>query len=93
MIYRPYIIDAENKSHSVLGALILYELAYMFWALTLFNSRISSAIAGLAGILLLIATVWLGWVCYHLYSTSIYFFILLLLWILYLQNYTLNVME
>lgn len=91
MVYKPYIVDTAHHSNIVLIAVILYELGLVFWSLSLFHSRINRGTAGVAGIALLATTVWLGWVCYHFYPDTIYIFLLLLLWSLYLQDYTFNV--
>ena len=91
MVYKPYIIDSYLGKRKVLYALIYYELAYVYWATTLFKSRLNRGMALVAAIILLASTFWLGWVCYHIDNNSIYIFLLLLLYTIYLQNYTILV--
>lgn len=91
MVYKPYILDTNNGRSVVMQALIMYIAAQIFWSLALFHSRVNRGTAGLAAVLLLAATVWLGWVCYHFVKDTIFIFLLLLIWCLYLQDYTYNV--
>ncbi|CAH6419710.1 Hypothetical protein HVR_LOCUS786 [uncultured virus] len=91
MVYRPYILDRANGKNIILWALILYVVAQIAWAVALFHSRINRGTAGVAIILFLAATVWLGWTCYHLDKGTIYIFLVLLFWCFYLQTYTSNV--
>lgn len=91
MVYRPYIIERSLGRTTVMIALILYVLAEMFWSLVLFHSRINRGSADLAAVLLLAATVWLGWVCYQYSPNTIFIFILLLAWCFYLIDYTFSV--
>ena len=91
MVYKPYILDSYNNGKKVLYALIFYELAYMYWSTTLFKSRVERGLALVASVFLVAATIWLGWVCYHYDKNTIYIFILLLLFSLYLQIFTIYV--
>jgi hypothetical protein len=91
MVYQPYILDRANNRYVVITALVLFIFAQIFWSLALFHSRINRGTAGLAGVLLLAATVWLGWVCYHFVPQIIVIFLVLLAWTFYLQAYTYNV--
>lgn len=88
MIYVPF---KNDKTSTTLVALVLYELAFIFWSTTLFHSRVDRGTSLLAGILFIVATIWLGWICYNLDKNTIYIFIVTLLWSLYVENYTLNV--
>lgn len=91
MVYRPYLISRDQGSSVVFFALIFYLIALVFWSIALFHSQINQGAAGIAAVLLMAATVWLGWVCYHLYRPSVYVFLLILLWTFYLQYYTYQV--
>jgi len=91
MVYKPYILDSYNNGKKVLYALIFYELAYMYWATTLFKSRVERGLALVASVFLVAATIWLGWVCYHYDNNTIYIFIIILLFSLYLQVFTIYV--
>lgn len=91
MVYKPYIIDRANGRSVVIQALIWYVFSQMFWSAVLFHSRSNRTTGGIAGFTLLATTIWLGWTCYNLNKESIYIFLLLLLWALYLQIYTYDV--
>ena len=86
--YRPYVIDTENKRQVVLLALFLYILAQAFWSTALFHSQIDRGTATFSLVFLLSATVWLTWVCYNLNKSTIFVSLLLLVWTLYLCQYT-----
>lgn len=88
MAYRPYIMNRAHGNDQVLWALIFFTIAYMYWSTALFQSEFDRS-AGLVGtIMLLASTVWLCWVCYHQFPDTVFFSLLLLAWVMYLQYYT-----
>ena len=91
MLYKPYVLDSYANQKTVLYALIYYELAYVYWSTTLFKSRLERGQALVASVILLGTTIWLGWVCYHYDKNTIYIFLILLLYTLYLQLFTVYV--
>lgn len=91
MIFKPYKIDRNSGGNNVLFCLFFYLFAYIFWSTALFHSRVDRGLATTSGFLLLTATVWLGWVCYHFVEWSIFIFLILLAWCIFLQQYTANV--
>jgi hypothetical protein len=91
MTYKPYVIDRAGGNNVILYALIFYILTYIIWATTLFNSRTNRGVPGLASLFLLATTIWLGWSCYNLYPDTIYIFLILLAWSLFIIEYTFNV--
>jgi hypothetical protein len=91
MLYKPYILDSYANQKTVLYALIYYELAYAYWSTTLFKSRLERGLPLVASVILLGTTIWLGWVCYHYDKNTIYIFLILLLYTLYLQIFTIYV--
>lgn len=91
MVYKPYKIDKSNGKRYVMWAIIYFVIAQVFWAIATFHAQVDGGTAGIAGYLLLAATVWLGWVCYNLNKSTIYIFLILLIWTFYLQAYTYDV--
>lgn len=92
MCYKPLMIERYiNKSHIVFYAVILYVLTQTFWALSLFYSRINRGLPTLMGIFYIAAAVWLAWVCYQFDNYNIYIGILIIIWTLFLETYTLSV--
>lgn len=91
MVITPYRIDQANCKYYTFWAIIFYCFALLFWSVALFHSLVGQGTAGVASIILLAATIWLGWVCYHLHPNSILIFFLLLFWTYYLITYTYNV--
>lgn len=87
MVYKPYKLDKRNGGHYVFWALIYFVIAQVLWAVACFHSQPEGGTVGLLGFILLAATVWLGWCCYNLDKSTIYIFILVLLWTFYLQAY------
>lgn len=91
MVYKPYMVERAMGRNTILVAVIMYVVAEIAWSLTLFHTRINRGTAGIASILLLAATVWIGWICYQYFKETIFIFLLLLAWVFYLQDYTYNV--
>ncbi len=105
MVYKPYLIEKSYRKYDdvpvesgfdrgdnyVMIALVLYVLMQIIWAVAMFHTRIEHGYAAVTIILYAITTVWLGWVCYHYDKSSIYIFIILLLWTFYLLLYTIDV--
>jgi hypothetical protein len=91
MSFRAYLVDRNNKSSVVLYAVIFYVLLQIMWGLTLFHMDINDGSAGIFSIGLISATVWLVWVCYHFFKDTIFIGILLIIWSLFIQDYTIRV--
>lgn len=91
MCYRPYLVDRNNKSSVTLYAIIFYVVIQIMWGLTLFHANINEGSAGVFAIGLISATVWLVWVCYHFFKDTIFIGILLILWSLFIQDYTIRI--
>jgi hypothetical protein len=93
MSYKPFIIETytNKQSHIVFYAIILYVLTQTFWALSLFYSRVNRGLPTLMGIFYIAAAVWLTWVCYQFDNYNIYIGILIIIWTLFLETYTLSV--
>jgi hypothetical protein len=91
MSFRPYLVDRNNKSSVMLYAIILYVVFQILWGLALFHRDLNEGSAGIFGLAFISATVWLVWVCYHFFKDSIFIGILLILWSVFIQDYTIRV--
>ena len=88
MVYNPIKCD---KTTIVLVALVLYQVAYIWWSTTLFHNKTNRSTAMLTGMGVIVAVLWLGWCSYNLDKNTIYFTLVVLAWALYLENYTFNI--
>lgn len=91
MAFRPYLIDRNRKSSVVLYALIIYVVLQIMWGLSLFHMDIHDGSAGVFALGFISATVWLVWVCYHFFKDTIFIGILLIIWAVFIQDYTIRV--
>lgn len=91
MTFRPYLIDRNNKSSVVLYAVIIYIILQIMWGLSLFHMDLNEGSAGVFALGFISATVWLVWVCYHFFKDTIFIGLLLILWALFIQDYTIRV--
>lgn len=91
MVYDPYIQDRANGQNVILTATLLYLLAMIFWAFSLFHTEIGDGTSGVASILLLASNLWLAWACYHFNKVTVLIYIVQFIFSVYLINYTYSV--
>jgi hypothetical protein len=91
MTFRSYLVARNHKSSVVLYAVIIYVVLQIMWGLSLFHMDLNEGSAGIFAVGFISATVWLVWVCYHFFKDTIFIGLLLIIWSVFIQDYTIRV--